>query len=447
MNIDMRAKDAEARTVLQVKKVIKKWPAYRKYIEGVLPNPLKFKNLSELPIIDKNFIAQAIHTVPLMKVRNIIPSSGSTGCEFSFGLFGTDEMKRSSVAIEAFLRKKFRTDTKKTLLLNLLPGAMSIHSSSVTVASIGVRTDTAISAIESLGSSFEQIILAGEPLFIKKLVEHGIEQSIVWKYLPLYIVTGGEWISESYRRYIEGMIGQNRLYSSMGMAELGLNYFFETDETLFLRKMLAKDRRLTKTLFGGAEFCPMLFSYDPRSLVVETVRERDEAFDSIILTTVDSDRVLPLIRYKSGDKGKKLSWSEINTALISFGYRPMDDTGLPVLAQFGRGRNVAGIYPEMIKEVLYSSPEIASATTGNFFIRRDCETVSLEIQCSENVVPHIHLRALFSEFFSGIPVSIGLQPFESFPYALDFERKVQYVCESVSCMDRRREEAQLPAAV
>jgi phenylacetate-CoA ligase len=447
MNIAIKAEDADARTVLQVKKVIRKWPAYRKYLEGMLPNPLKFENLSELPIIDKNFIAQAIHTVPLLKVRNIIPSSGSTGCEFSFGLFGIDEMRKSSVAIEAFLRRKFQTDIKKTLLLNLLPGAMSLHSSSVTVASIGVRTDTAISAIESLGSSFEQIILAGEPLFIKKLVEYGIEQSIVWKYLPLSIVTGGEWISESYRRYIEGMIGPNRLYSSMGMAELGLNYFFETDETLLLRKMLMKDIRLMKALFGEAAFCPMLFSYDAQSLVIETVKERGETLDSIILTTVDSDRVLPLIRYKSGDKGKKLLWHDINAALISLEYRPMDDIGLPVLAQFGRGRNVAGIYPERIKEVLFSSAEIASSTTGNFFIRRNCETVSLEVQCAENIVPHVPLRRLFSEVFSGIPVCVSLHPFESFPYALDFERKVQYVCEGNNCVDRAGEEAQLPVTV
>jgi phenylacetate-CoA ligase len=447
MNIDIKTDDVDVRTVLQVKKVIKKWPAYRKYVEGLLPNPLKFETLSELPIIDKDFIAQAIHTIPLLKVRNIVPSSGSTGCEFSFGLFGIDEMRKSSVAIEAFLRKKFQTDTKKTLLLNLLPGAISLHSSSVTVASIGVRTDTAISAIESLGSSFEQIILAGEPLFIKKLIEYGIEQSIVWKYLPLSIVAGGEWISESYRCYIEGIIGQKRLYSSMGMAELGLNYFFETDETLLLRKMLVKDRRLMKALFGEAAFCPMLFSYDERSLVVETVKEMGETFDSILLTTVDSDRVLPLIRYKSGDKGKKLLWRDINTVLISLGYRPVDDTGLPVLAQFGRGRNVAGIYPERIKELLFSSAEIASSTTGNFFISRNCETVSLEIQCAESITPHIHLQRLFSEVFSGMPVCVSLHPFESFPHALDFERKVRYVCESSSCRDRGREEAQLPVTV
>jgi phenylacetate-CoA ligase len=202
-----------------------------------------------------------------------------------------------------------------------------------------------------------------------------------------------------------------------------------------------------KALFGEVAFCPMLFSYDARSLVIETIKERGEDFDSIILTTVDSDRVLPLIRYKSGDKGKKLLWHDNNAALISREYRPMDDTGLPVLAQFGRGRNVAGIYPERIKEVLFSSAEIASSTTGNFFIRRDCETVSLEVQCAENIVPHIHLRRLFSEVFSGIPVCVSLHPFESFPYALDFERKVQYVCEGNNCVDRAGEETQLPVTV
>jgi phenylacetate-CoA ligase len=447
MNTNKQYRHIEAKTVAQIKKVIKKWPAYRKFVETQLPDPLQFESLRELPIIDKEFISTAINSLPLFKVRNIIPSSGSTGSEFSFGLFGDDEMRRSSVAIEAFMKDRFRTDSKKTLLLNLLPGAISLQSSSVTVASIGIRSDTAISAIKTLGSSFQQIILAGEPLFMKEVVEYGLAQSIVWQYLPVTIIVGGEWISESYRRYIENIVGPQRLFSSMGMAELGLNYFFETEQTMLLRKMLVKDKRLLKALFGDASFYPMLFSYDERSIVVETVDTPGEYPGSIVLTTADPDRVLPLIRYKSGDKGTVLTWSAINRLLKGLGYGAFDDTGLPVLAHFGRGRHISGIYPERIKEILYSSDEIASVTTGNFFLRRQSGVIDLEVQLRDGVYPEHRIEHLFCGIFQDLPVCVKLQPFERFPYALSFERKVQYVVEGNGGRERGGKKTELQIEV
>ncbi len=435
------------RVISQVKKVIRKWPAYRSYVEERLPDPLGFDNLDELPIIDKEFISRAIHTVPLCKVRNIIPSSGSTGIDFSFGLFGCEEIRRSSGAMESFLQGRFNTDTRKTLLLNLLPGSVPLFSQTVAVASIGTRADTAISALRSLGSSFEQIILAGEPLFIKKLIEYGMEQSIVWRYLPLFIVAGGEWMSESYRRYIEGKAGAGRLFSSMGMAELGLNYFFETDETMLFRKMIWRDSRLLKALFGDVPFCPMIFSYNEQAVIIETIREEGEYLDSIILTTVDSDRVLPLIRYNGGDKGMLLPRGRINDALRNLGYRVFGDTGLPVLAHFGRGRNIAGIYPERLKEILYSSDDTASGTTGNFRLEKGHEMAHLDIQLGERVYSAERLGHIYRQAFRELPVRVRLYPFERFPYALSFERKVQYVGDSEGCGYGARKKDELPVEV
>jgi len=431
-----------------IKKIIKKWPAYRRFIESKGIDPLKIDSISDLPITDKEFIARAIHTVPLFKMKNIVPSSGSTGADFSFGLFGEMEMKKAYIAIENFLRNHFNTENKKTLILNLLPGAISIQSSTATVASIGVRMDTAISAIQSLGSTFEQIILIGEPLFIKNLVEYGLKQSIQWKYLPLSIIVGGEWISESYRGYLGEMVGPQRIYSSMGMAELGLNYFYETDETIMLRRLLFEDSRLLRMLLGDLDFCPMLFAYDEEDVYVETIAEPNDAFESILLTTTDPMRILPLIRYKGGDKGKKLSRPEINDALKAMGYGELlSKTGLPILAHFGRGKNISGIYPEAIKDMIYSSREIASGTTGNFILNSWKDTVELGIQLKEHVYPTPDIKDIYRNSFNRFPVHIALYSFDLFPYPLNFERKVRYVSEGNSCKERRREEIELSAAV
>lgn len=434
--------------ILQVKRSIKKWPAYRKYVEARGIDPLKIRSLDELPVTDKAFIAQAIHTVPLFKVRSIVPSSGSTGMDFSYGLFSDADMKKSLLVIEAFLQHRFSTKKKKTLILNLLPGALSLCSTSATVASIGVRMDTAVSVIQSLGSSFEQIILVGEPLFIKNLIEYGVQHAVSWEYLPLFIMIGGEWVSESYRAYIEGIVGCRRVFSSMGMAELGLHYFYETDETILLRNLLYQDRTLLKTIFGDTDFCPMLFAFDESKIIVETIMEPDNSLEAILLTTVDPDRILPLLRCRCGDRGRIVSMEKVNHSLMAAGYRSIgQDKGSALLAHFGRGVQVQGLYVEEVKERLYAAFEVASVSTGNFLIQSAGGGVYLKIQMKEDCGITRTVEQACLSAFRGLSVEAELCPFELFPYPLDYERKVHYAGEGNHGGEREREAAELSAQV
>ena len=431
-----------------IKKIIRNWPAYRKFIENKGINPKTVTDLSELPVIDKQFISSAIHMIPLFRVRNIIPSSGSTGDDFSFGLFGDTDMKKASCTIDMILKNRFHTAYKKTLLLNMLPGSISLQSSTASVASIGVRTDTAISVIKSLGSCFDQLILVGEPLFIKNLIELGIKESISWEHIPLYIIIGGEWTPVGYGNYLEGIAGPQRVYSFMGMAELGLCYFYETDETIILRRILSEDRLLGKALFGETDFCPMLFEYDENEIYVESLSDPYEPFDSVILTTADPNRALPLIRYRGGDKGKLLSRDEINRALKSLGYTPVfGPCGSHILAHFGRGKNVSRIYPEKIKETIFSNEELASTTTGNFRLCMEEKVLFLKVQMKEDIYPTFRLEKLYEHAFDELPLTTRLYPFEKFPHRLDFERKIRYVCEDNTGKGSRREKPGIPLAV
>ena len=433
--------------ISHIKKIIRKWPAYEKFLENKGISTGKIKDLNELPVIDKKFISSAIHMVPLFKVRSIIPSSGSTGNDFSFGLFGDTELKRTSNTIDTLLKSRFNTATKKTLLLNTLPGAISIQSSTVSIAPIGVRLDTAISVIKSFGSSFDQLILVGEPLFVKSLIELGVQESILWKHVPLFVIVGGEWTPERYSTYIETMAGPQRIYSFMGMAELGLNYFLETDETLMLRHLLAKDKNLLKMLVGDSPFCPMIFAYDEDEVYVETVGQPGETTESIVLTTLDPNRALPLIRYKGGDRGKVLSREMINDVLTSMGYSALFSApGSPILAHFGRGRSISEIHPEQVKEIIYAHWIVASTTTANFKLSRKENMLHLEVQLKEGIHVNSTLESEYDSAFSGLPLHVTLYPFERFPYLLDFERKVQYVSESAHSR-WRREKVSLSTAV
>ncbi len=431
-----------------LKKIIRKWPAYEKYLENKGINPQKIKKISDLPIVDKQFISSAIHSLPLYKVRNIIPSSGSTGDNFSFGLFGDTDLRRTSNTIDSILKNRFNAGHKKTLLLNMVPGAISIQSSTVSVASIGVRTDTAISVIKSFGSSFDQMILVGEPLFLKSLIESGLKESVSWKYLPLYIIVGGEWIPESYGNYLETFVGPQRVLSIMGMAELGLNYFYETDETLMFRHLLSRDRDMLSRLFGDIDFCPMTFAYDENEVYVESVIETDSDLGSIVLTTVDPDRTLPLIRYKSGDTGEILSGEQINSILKDFGHIPLiSSPDTKFLALFGRGKNILNIYPEQIKEFIFNNWEIAATTTGNFRLCKGRDTVNLAVQLKQGIVPDYVWEEKYRQVFSGLPLQIKLYSFNEFPHTLDFERKIRYVCDSDTRINKRGEAASLSAAI
>ena len=319
-----------------LKKIIRKWPAYEKFLENRGIHPLKIKKISDLPIVDKQFISSAIHSLPLCKVKNIIPSSGSTGDNFSFGLFGETDLRRTCRVIDNLLVSRFNTGHKKTLLLNMVPGSISIPSTTVSVASVGVRTDTAISVIKSFGSSFDQMILAGEPLFIKSLIELGVQESVSWKYIPVHIFIGGEWTPESYGNYLETFVGPQRVTSFMGMAELGLGYFYETDETIMLRHMLTQERDVFKMLFGDLDFCPMIFAYDENEIYVESVPDKASNMGSILLSTVDPDRTLPLIRYEGGDKGEVFTGEQINRVLKDSGHIPLiSSPDTKILAHFG----------------------------------------------------------------------------------------------------------------
>jgi phenylacetate-CoA ligase len=430
-----------------VKKTIKKWPAYSNYVRALGIDPVKVKGLDELPIVCKDFISSSVFSIFPSQIRSIVPSSGSTGLRFSFGVYGDAELKRSAKAIDSFLESRFNTRKKKTLLLNTLPGSAPLYSSSVTVASIGVRADTAFSAIESLGSYYSQVILVGEPLFIKTLIEYGLERSIEWKYIPLFIILGGEWISETYRAYLESIIGPGRVYSSMGMAELGLNYFFETEEMIYLRRLLLEDKNLASLLlYEGIDFCPMLFAYNRDDIYVETVQDCDGPLESILLTTFDTKRILPLIRYKTGDKGKVLSREMIKQALKISGYTSFLDThGGPVLAHYGRGKSVRRVYPEQVKETIYCSEKLASTTTGNFALGENAGNVRLEIELRKGLQPSAALDHAYCEAFSCLPVEIKTYRFERFPYMLDFERKVRYIREDNNSENPRRKEFKLSA--
>lgn len=424
-------------TFNQVRAAINAWPAYCKFLESRGINPVTVRRLSDLPLTDKSSFGKLAATISLDTVRHILPSTGSTGGDMCFGLYTREEAMRSAITINSMLESTYDTKRRKTLLLNVLPGALHIPSETATVACIGVRADTAIKVIQSFGHHYDQILIIGEPKFIKHLIDSGVRQSIPWRLLPIQILIGGEWFSETYRIYLESIVGSGKIRSSMGTAELGLDYFRETDETIAVRHVLLNNKGLLYRLFGQ-DYVPMIFTYNPEAVIVETLSPIKGRPGPIALTTTDASRAMPLLRYKIGDIGMLLDRADIKRALESVGFHAaIDAKGLPLLAHFGRGRHVNGVTPELIQEILYSSHSIAQASTGQFLLDDDGNRLMIQINAS--VALDSQLVYEFKQAFIRMPVSLEIMTFAQFPITLDFERKGVYIHEDSYSKHRRDE--------
>src|SRR5690606_21152796 len=185
---------------------------------------------------------QLCHPGALDNLAGVLTSSGH-GARFGYGLTTWSQSRQASDAIDLGLEYAFQTDSRKTLLINTLPMGVRFSSNSVTVAETSVREDMAVALATEFGKFFEQIILVGDPLFLKLVTDYCKERHIEWRQHKVHLIIGEETFGEHFRDYLarhfvldnddpsNGLIG-----SSMGVAELGLNLFYETEQTIWLRR-------------------------------------------------------------------------------------------------------------------------------------------------------------------------------------------------------------------
>ena len=71
--------------------------------------------------------------------------------------------------IDAALDAAFAIRSRSTLTINCLPMGVVFASHRMTVATTSVREDMAIALVRTFGDHDQQIILVGDPLFMKKI--------------------------------------------------------------------------------------------------------------------------------------------------------------------------------------------------------------------------------------------------------------------------------------
>ena len=210
----------------------------------------------------------------LHDVAEVLTSSGHGG-RFSFGVISRAEAASSAAFVDAALDAAFSVKSKKTLAINCLPMGVVVSSRCMTVATTSVREDMAVALVKTFGDGYDQIVLIGDPLFMKRLTDHAIEQGLDWRRYRVNAVIGEETFGEHFRSYLGSRLGLDpdrpdggHIMSSFGVGELGLHLCFETPATATLVRAARANPALARDLLGWqprvpGSWQPMILAFDP----------------------------------------------------------------------------------------------------------------------------------------------------------------------------------------
>lgn len=439
------AKISENDAVKTFKKVgqSKSFKTYLKDANVDLATISSIKDFKEkVPIVNKEIVFHDNENLYLKEnlrdCKNVLLSSGSTG-KFSFGLASEKDLNRSRQVLELFLDYYFHILDKKTLIINCLQ-AVKIPNIDACVIEIGPRIDSFVYVLKTLVDKFEQVIIIGDNYFVKNALEEAIAKEIDVKNNIVHLVMGGVYLSENMRNYFAFLLNididnpsKGLILSSMGISEFGLNLFFESQETINLRRLLLKDKvlrsKIIKNDYPG--FLPMFFNYLPQSFFIEDVNK------NIVITDLSSSLNFPLIRYDTQDVGTLIDYLELKKVLLNYEsshYLPVFKSPLALI--YGKDEFVEykekRIYPQQILDGIYSNFDLAAKTTGYFRLSKKHSDVHLEIQLKEGVVIGSELVKQYQDSilkFIDVDIPVNLYFYREFPYgmALDYERKFKFV--------------------
>lgn len=429
-------------------------PAYGQLVReaGLDPRAVStLESFQQVPILDKrSYLARfALHEIcrggSIGQPQSVLTSSGHSGV-FAFGLYNSADADEELRKIDDYLDDLIQVRTRRTLLLNCLPMGVTVPTCTCTVGNVSVREDMACSLARQFAPDFHQVLMLGDAVFIKHLLEYGISQGIDWAAMRLHIIVGEEILAENARRYLHTLTGmeldrpeEGMVVSSMGVGELGLNIFKEAppiQPLIRLRRGLADYPHLRPLLLGSRAGIrvPAVFTYDPDEIFVEFAAD-----GRLIVTMLKPGRQIPMVRYATGDYGSFLTpHGEVNGVLDWLGIDCDELRGLPAVLIDGRGRSLGGpsgsIYPDDVKEAIYQHPHLACKTTANFRLSLDGDGQPLiRIQMSPGVQPAALLgqefRGVLSQWLEMEDFGVRCEPYEQFGdgMSLDYERKFHYM--------------------
>lgn len=377
-------------------------------------------------------------------LASIITSSGHGGGGFAFGICSRKQLAGSARLIDIGLDMAFDIDTRRTLLVNCLPMGVSFNSNVVCVANVSVREDMACAIVNQAGGLFEQIVLCGDPLFLKKLCDHSQSIGLDWSRHRVHVIVGEETFPETFRDYLAGVLGNHPdaaasgfIGSSMGVGELGLNLFNETRETVALRRACISNPALLENLTGvdiAVSPAPTFMVFNPLRTFVEVINADAHGVGDLVVTVMDEQAPIPLMRYATGDRMQLLPHALLEgaTQRIPGG---LSLPNAPMIALHGRAKDrlPGGGHVDQFKEALYLDPAVASQLSGAHRITTERDALRWEVQARHGATADLASLAerLHAQLVSRLPgrsLKVVVQGCEAFSYGktIDYERKFEY---------------------
>lgn len=418
---------------------------YRAHLERLGVDHRLVTRLSEVPYTDKrsvfgDHIDFWLDGGRVSDAAELLTSSGQSGL-FSVGVTSRSERRAQERTFDLVVRSLGGGEDTSTLLLNCLPMGIAIPTKLATVATPSVHLEMALELLARAGSGFDRVIIAGEPVFLKELAERGLrERGPEFADRVVACFVGGEWVAESWRRYVSQLFGfppdsQSRIgmIVSMGAAEVGLHVLAE-NPTLRAARRALDGPMARRALFGrDPGYSPTLLGWDVNRYYVEE-RRHEDGTSSLVLTAL-TRRLLPLVRYDLDDEAEILAPEAVNAVLADHGSDVRLDR--PVVALWGRrGATVGGegwsLRPELVKEGLFTVAAHAGALTGRFRIAAAGDRPVLHVQLREGARPGPGIEAALRHIVTtaaGAPAEVVVHPYRDYPYhqAGDYQHKPAYV--------------------
>ena len=376
-------------------------------------------------------------------VADVLTSSGHGG-RFSFGVISRKQAAESPQFLDRAFDDAFKIASRKTLAINCLPMGVTFSSHQMTVATTSVREDMAVALVETFGHHYDQILLVGDPLFLKKLTDHAAKRGLDWSRYTVNAIIGEEVFGEHFRGYLAACFGLNPdrpdrgyIMSSFGVGELGLHLCYETKATIGLRRALFNTPSFAQELLGIGtdDGCPlpMIFAFNPLRTFIEVIDPAADGYGRMTTSMLDPDRSVPLLRYQTGDVVRLLDQLQIDQMARRHGVTLAYDLPAALLALRGREREALpnGSHVAFYKDALYADHRIARYLTGAFrltFVGARC-TLNVQLAPSQAPIPTFLEPGIRQAMPGHVqPEALVLWAYADFPFGmgLDYERKFSH---------------------
>jgi phenylacetate-CoA ligase len=371
-------------------------------------------------------------------VADVLTSSGHGGI-FSFGVISRDEAAAGAQFIDRALDAAFGIASRRTLTINCLPMGVGFASRRMTVATTSVREDMALALVERFAHHYEQIVLVGDPLFLKRLTDYSRDRGFDWTGHRVNVIVGEEMFGERFRGYLASCLGLNPeqpdggfIMSSFGVGELGLHLCYETTSTIALRRAMLVNPAFACDLAGedaGRTGPPAVLNFDPLRTFIE-VLDRDEAgYGRMTVSMLDPSRTVPLLRYQTGDIVRLLDRTTVEASVKRHGITIPGELPEAMLALRGResDRLPNGWHTGLYKDALYANHQAARYLTGAFRIICSERLTEMHVQLGPLQPARTSIeRAILASMAPAMrPQRLELWRYEQFPFGmrLDYERK------------------------